>query len=178
MERGKTKRLTLCGVMISVAMVLSYMERFIPLQLWIPLPGIRLGLANIVSMMALYFWGSKAAFTILIARCFLGAVFSGNITGLLFSVTGGIFAMICMSAARKSKSLSVYGVSILGAAAHNIGQVMAAVALMQSVYVVGYLPYLLLVSLFTGMFIGAVCARVFSVFLKNGQVPEVENREF
>lgn len=173
MERGKTKRLTLGAVMVSAAMVLSYMERFFPLQLLVPLPGIRLGLANIVSMMALYFWGTGYAFTILLMRCFLGAVFSANITGLLFSVIGGICALACMSAAKKSRSLSVYGVSMLGAAAHNIGQILAAVVLMQSVYVCGYLPYLLIVSLFTGMFTGAVCSGVFIVFIKTGQVPEI-----
>lgn len=173
METGKTKRLTLCAVMISAAMVLSYIERFIPLQLLVPLPGIRLGLANIVSMMALYFWGMRYAFTILMMRCLLGAVFSANITGLLFSVTGGIFALVCMGVAKKSSSLSVYGVSMIGAAAHNAGQIAAAVLLMQSVYVCGYLPYLLIVALFTGMFTGAVCSGVFSVFIKTGQIPEI-----
>ena len=92
MRRGKTNQLTLCALLIAVALVLSYMERFFPLQLLIPLPGIKLGLANIVTVMALYFFGEKHAFTILVLRCVLGSVFGGGISGLAFSLTGGLLS--------------------------------------------------------------------------------------
>lgn len=172
MKNGRIKGMTLWAVLTCVALVLSYIESFFPLQLVVPLPGMRLGLANIVSMMALYFWGLGPAFTILVLRCFLGAVFAGNLSGLFFSLTGGSLAMCCMAAAKKCGRFSVYGVSVLGAAAHNIGQVMTAMLLMQSVYVIGYLPYLLLVSLVTGIFIGAVSSALFGALIKSGQVPE------
>ena len=119
MRRSKTNQLTLCALLIAVALVLSYMERFIPLQMLIPLPGIKLGLANIVTVMALYFFGKKQAFTILILRCVLGSVFGGGISGLAFSLTGGLMAMTLMSVTRRLGIFSVYGVSILGAAAHK-----------------------------------------------------------
>lgn len=170
-----TKRLTLCALMISVALVLSYIERFIPLQMLIPLPGIKLGLANIVSLMALFFWGTKYAFLILILRCSLGAVFGGSVSGLLFSLTGGVLAMIVMSVSKHSSRISVYGVSIMGAAAHQIGQIAIAVFLMNSIYVIGYLPYLLIVSIFTGIATGSACAGVFRVLKKSGQVPDLTN---
>lgn len=152
---SKTKRIALCGVLTALALALSYTERLIPLQLLIPLPGVKLGLANIVTLMALYLLGTKDAFYILIPRCVLGAVFGGGITGLLFSLSGGILAMAVMALARKLPFFSVYGVSIMGAAAHNVGQIAAAMAVMGSVYIGAYLPYLLIVALFTGFATGA-----------------------
>ncbi len=160
---GKTKRLALCAVLTSLALALSYMERFLPLQLLIPLPGVKLGLANIVTLIALYLLGPGSAFAILVPRCILGAVFGGGITGLLFSLTGGLLAMSVMSLSRKMPMLSIYGVSILGAAAHSVGQILAAMALMQSVYVGAYLPWLLAVSVFTGLAPGAAGAGVLRV---------------
>ena len=157
---GKTKRLTLCAILIALALALSYTERFIPLQMVIPLPGVKLGLANIVTLMALYLMGPKAAFAILIPRCIFGAVFGGGITGLMFSLTGGILAMVAMILAKRVPVFSIYGVSILGAAAHNVGQILAAMVLMNSRYIGAYLPYLLAVALFTGFATGAAGAGV------------------
>ena len=171
MRRSKTNQLTLCALLIAVALVLSYMERFIPLQMLIPLPGIKLGLANIVTVMALYFFGEKQAFVILILRCILGSVFGGGISGLAFSLTGGLLAMTTMSISRRIGIFSVYGVSILGAAAHNVGQICVAIFLMNSVYVAGYLPYLLAVSVFTGMATGGACSGVFRALAASGQIP-------
>lgn len=145
-----TKKLALCGVLTSLALALSYLERFIPLQLVIPLPGIKLGLANIVTLIALYLLGARCAFGILIPRCILGAIFGGGIAGLLFSLLGGLLALTVMTLSRKMSLFSIYGVSILGAAAHNVGQIVAAMMVLGSVYVATYLPYLLLVALVTG----------------------------
>ena len=160
---GKTRSITLSAILIALALALSYTERFIPLQLLIPLPGVKLGLANIVTLMALYLLGGKYAFSILIARCLLGALFGGGITGLLFSLTGGVLSMGVMALCKKAPLFSVYGVSILGAAAHNVGQILAAMVLMRSVYVCGYLPYLLIVALFTGTATGAACAGILRI---------------
>ena len=160
---GKTKEIALCAVMIALALALSYIERFIPLQLIVPMPGIKLGLANIVTLIALYLFKTRYAFMILLPRCFFGAVFGGGITGLLFSLTGGVLAMSVMAGARHWPLFSIYGVSILGAAAHNIGQICAAMVLMHSVYVGAYLPYLLAVSVFTGLLTGAGCAGVLRI---------------
>lgn len=159
----KAKQISLCAIMIALALALSYTERFIPLQLLIPLPGIKLGLANIVTLVALYLLKTRHAFMILIPRCVLGAVFGGGITGLLFSLCGGLLAMGIMAAVRKIPALSIYGVSILGAAAHNIGQILAAMALLNSVYIGAYLPYLLITAIFTGLLTGGACAGVLRV---------------
>ena len=155
---NKTRKLALCALMISLALALSYVERFIPLQLLIPLPGIKLGLANIVTLIAIYLLGPVNALAIVVCRCFLGSLFGGGITALMFSLTGGILSLVVMSLARNLPCLSIYGVSILGAAAHNVGQICMAVLLMQSHYVAAYLPYLLLAGIAAGLFTG-LCAR-------------------
>jgi len=162
-EMGKAKEISLCAVMIALALALSYTERFIPLQAIIPLPGIKLGLANIVTLTALCLFKTKYAFMILIPRCVLGALFGGGITGFLFSLFGGVLAMTVMALARKASLFSIYGVSVLGAAAHNIGQILAAMVLMHSVYIGAYLPYLLAVAVFTGLLTGCACAGILYV---------------
>ena len=154
------KNLALCGVLIALALALSYTERFLPLQLVIPLPGVKLGLANIVTLVALYRLKPRHAFAILVPRCILGAVFGGGITGLMFSLAGGLLALGAMTLAKRWGIFSIYGVSILGAAAHHVGQIGAAMVLMNSVYVAAYLPWLLLAGLVTGLLTGAVGAGV------------------
>ena len=158
-----TKALAQSAVLVALALALSYTERFIPLQLVIPLPGVKLGLANIATLVALYALGWQKTIPIVVVRCFLGALF-GGLTGILFSLTGGLISLGVMAFCKKAPIFSIYGVSILGAAAHNIGQILAAMALMGSVYVWAYLPYLLLIAIFTGTATGAACAGVLRAF--------------
>lgn len=153
-----TKYIPLCGVFIALALALSYTERFLPLQLLVPLPGVKLGLANIVTLLALYLFPVKYAFLILIPRCILGAVFGGGITGLLFSLWGGMLALCAMALGKKVPLFSIFGVSVLGAAAHNVGQILAAMVLMRSCYIGAYLPWLLLAGIFTGLLTGLLAA--------------------
>lgn len=157
----KTITLARSALLVAMALALSYMERFLPLQLIVPLPGVKLGLANLVTMMALYFLSARQGFVILLLRCVLGSVFYGGLSGLAMSLTGGILAYAVMAAAKKSGSFSVYGVSILGAAAHNLGQVLAAGMMMGSVYTLFYLPFLLLTGLLTGVITGSAAAFAF-----------------
>ena len=159
MDMKATKTLAQSAVLVALALALSYTERFIPLQLVIPLPGVKLGLANIATLVALYALGWQKTIPIVVVRCFLGALF-GGLTGILFSLTGGLISLGVMAFCKKAPIFSIYGVSILGAAAHNIGQILAAMALMGSVYVWAYLPYLLLIAIFTGTATGAACAGV------------------
>ncbi len=159
----KTKTIVQNAILVALALALSYIERFIPLQLLIPLPGVKLGLANIVTLVALYAFGPNQAFRIVILRCALGSIFGGGVTGLLFSLTGGMLSMGVMSLCKRLPLFSVYGISILGAAAHSIGQVAVAMLLMQSVHIGMYLAYLLAVALFTGFATGAACAGVLRV---------------
>ena len=156
-----TKQLTLCGVLTALALALSYMENLFPLTLAIPLPGVKLGLANIVTVFALYALGTAPAFLILIARGLLGAMFAGNMSALIFSLLGGVAAMAVMAGLSRLGRLSVYGVSVGGAAAHNCGQVAAAVLTLGNTAPLYYLPVLLGVSLLTGALTGLVSACLF-----------------
>lgn len=159
--RAKTKQLALGAVLTALALGLSVMENMFPVTAVIPLPGVKLGLANIVTLFALYQLGSRSALSILIARCLLGSLFAGNFSALLFSLMGGLAAMLVMIGLTHFRRLSVFGVSIGGAAAHNIGQIGAAIITLGDTAVLGYLPVLLGVSLITGTVTGLVTALLF-----------------
>ena len=131
-----TRQLALCAVLTALALGLSTLENLFPVTLVIPLP----------------------ALCILAARCLLGSLFAGNASALLFSLLGGTLAMLVMLALSRLPGLSVYGVSIGGAAGHNIGQMAAALITLGNTAVLGYLPFLLAVSLFTGALTGFVSA--------------------
>ena len=156
-----TRQLTLCAVLTALALALSYLESFFPLSLAIPLPGIKLGLANIVTVFALYALGPLQALLILLARCLLGAMFAGNLNALIFSLMGGASAMLVMTVLSRLRRLSIYGVSVGGAAAHNCGQVAAAIITLGNTAPMAYLPVLLAVSLLTGALTGLVASSLF-----------------
>ena len=127
------RKISQCGLLVALALVLSLVERLIPLQLIVPIAGIKLGLANIVLLFALIMLDIKQTAAIFICRIVLSSIFAGSFTGFLFSFSG---------------------VSIAGAAAHNIGQVIAAIFVLNSVYVIAYLPMLLICSFPLGFITG------------------------
>ena len=164
----KTKQLALSALLVALALALSYAERFIPLQLLVPLPGVKLGLANIVTMAALYFLTPQMALQILIVRCLLGCLFGSGVAALAMSLTGGLCAFFVMLQCKKLPFFSVFGVSVLGAAAHNFGQVCAASLLLYSGHTFGYLPFLLLAAIPSGLITGAISSVTFRVLLAAG----------
>lgn len=105
--------------------------------------------------------GASSALAILVVRCLLGSLFAGNASALLFSLLGGLAAMLVMIALHALPRLSVYGVSVGGAAAHNCGQVAAAMLTLGSAAPLAYLPFLLVVSVFAGALTGFVAALLF-----------------
>lgn len=165
------RRLTRCAVLTALALALSVAEGLVPLTILFPLPGLRLGLANLVTVYALCRLSGREALLILAARCLLGALLGGNLMALAFSLTGGLLALGTMTLARRIPALSVYGVSVLGAAAHNLGQICAAMVLLGSVYVISYLPFLLAVSVLTGLATGAASSASLRALLAAGQRP-------
>ena len=170
--RLTTRELTVCAMLVALALALSYLESFFPLSLVIPLPGVKLGLANVVTLFALYALGPGQAVLILLGRCFLGAMFAGNITALLFSLLGGAAALAMMMLLSRGRRLSIYGVSIGGAAAHNCGQVAAAVWTLGYTAPLYYLRVLLGVSLGTGTLTGVIAAGLFRGLAHTGLLRE------
>ena len=150
------RKLSQCGLLLALALVLSLIERLIPLQLIVPIAGIKLGLANIVILFALIMLDIKQTAVIFICRIVLSSIFAGSFTGFLFSFLGGLFSIIIMYILLKweGKLFSFYGISIAGAAAHNIGQIIAAIFVLNSVYIVAYLPMLLICSFPLGFITG------------------------
>lgn len=161
MKSFSARNLALCSLLCAMALALSYMERLLPLQMLVPVPGIKLGLANIVTMFAIYFLGPLPAGGILAARCILSSAFGGGLTGLAFSLTGGMLALAAMLLAKRARFFSVYGVSVCGSAAHVTGQIAAAALLLGSATVIAYLPLLLLSSVVMGFITGAISSSVF-----------------
>jgi len=169
MKHISTRQLALCAVLTALALGLSTLENLFPVTLLIPLPGVKLGLANIVTVFALYQLGALPALAILTARCLLGSLFAGNASAMLFSLLGGLTAMLVMILLRRLKGLSIYGVSIGGAAgpqlgpkaAHNRGRMAAALITLANPAVLGYLPFLLGISLLTGTLTGFVSSLLF-----------------
>jgi len=159
-------------MLISLALVLSYMERFIPLNLIIPVPGIKLGLANIVTMFALFFLGIPSAVTVTVLRCLLASFLFGGMSSLLYSLAGAFLALIVMIVLKTgyNKMFSLLGISIGGAAAHNTGQILMASLMMRNAAIFAYLPVLLLTGLATGLLTAIIAVNLFAIFEKTNGV--------
>ncbi|MCL2030785.1 MAG: Gx transporter family protein, partial [Oscillospiraceae bacterium] len=142
-SRSPAARLAEGGILVALAFALAYIERWIPAA---PVPGLKLGLANIVTLIALDRLGVRASAGVVAARCVLAAILFGQTGSLAFSLTGGLLALAAMAILRTRPALSVYGVSVAGAAAHNLGQTMAAAVVLGTPAVFGYLVYLLPLS--------------------------------
>lgn len=156
--RPLAQELTLCGMLVAVAMVLSAVERLFPLQLVVPIPGVKLGLANVVTVFALCNLGLRATATIVCSRVLLTAILFGSVVSFFYSLLGGLCAMLVMWVLLHltGRWLSLVGVSVAGAAAHNVGQIVAAILTLGTTDVVGYLPLLLLLSIPMGLVTGAI----------------------
>ena len=151
-HKSPIKKITLYGMMIALAFVFSYLERLIPLNIGIP--GVKLGLGNIVVLLALYTIGTKGAFVISVIRILLtGFTFSG-LFSMLYSLAGGILSFLVMALLKKYNVFSTTGVSVCGGVSHNIGQLFVAMIVLESSNVWYYLPVLLVSGCLAGVAIG------------------------
>ncbi|MBU1669774.1 MAG: Gx transporter family protein [Actinobacteria bacterium] len=155
-----TRRVTNLALLVSVGLVLGIIESTLPPLL--PVPGARLGLANIATVIALYLYGPGMALEVTILRCVLGGLLRGSVVGLVLSLTGGVLSTLVMIllVLLGKRLFSVVGVSVAGAVTHNIGQLGAAYLLVRQVALFYYLPYLMLISIPTGLFVGFASRRV------------------
>ena len=157
----KTKRLTTMALLTAIALTIFMVEAQIPPI--VPIPGVKLGLANIVTVFAVFALGPADAAMILFARIFLGAVFAGNFSAILFSAAGGACAILVTILLRRiltKKQLWVAG--SLGAVAHSVGQITVAVFWTGTPSVLVYLPVLAAISIVTGF-----CTGLAAQFLVN-----------
>ena len=166
------KKITLNGLLISVALVLSFLERFIPLSLLVPLPGIKLGFANIVTMFALFYLGVPSAITITVLRCVMASLLFGGMSSLLYSLSGAFLALVVMIILKLGygRFFSLIGISMGGAAAHNTGQIIMAGIMLKNTAVFAYLPVLLFAGLVTGLITAIISVNLFAIFEKTNCV--------
>lgn len=153
----KIRKLTLMAVLTAIALTIFMIEAQIPVL--VPVPGVKLGLSNIVTVFAVFVLGAKEAAMILACRIFLGAVFAGNFSTIFYSAAGGFLAILVTIALRRvltTRQLWVAGV--LGAVAHSVGQMAMAILLLGNVLLITYLPVLIVCSIITGLFTG-LCAQ-------------------
>ncbi len=151
MKNSKAKNAAYFGIMVALAFTLSYLESLIPFNFGIP--GVKLGLANLVVVAALYFGGIKMALPVAVIRILLAGITFGNVNSLLYSLGGGMLSLLVMWLLRNSR-LSVIGVSIAGGVTHNIGQIIVAAIIMGTNKIAYYLPVLLVAGTVTGLLIG------------------------
>ncbi len=159
MQKRSTKKVATYGMLIALAFIFSYIESLIPISFGIP--GMKLGLANIVVLIALYLLGAKAAFGLSIVRVLLSSLTFGNMMMLWFSIAGASMAFFTMYLMKKIKGFSMVGVSIAGGVFHNIGQIVVAMIVMSEV-MINYLFILIIGGTITGMAIGIIGAVVYS----------------
>ncbi len=151
---NRVNRLTLYGVLTALALILSYVEASLPA--FVAIPGMKLGLSNIVVMFALYAMGKRAAGLINLTRILIAALLFGTALSLAFSLSGGALSLIAMIIAKKTDKLGIVGVSVIGGVTHNIGQILIAMLVMNTRAISLYLPILWIFGILSGVVIGII----------------------
>ena len=155
----RTKKLALSAILAAMAMILSYIEALFPLP--VPVPGIKIGLANLVILIAIYRLGFKYAFTINCVRIFTTGLLFTGLFGALYSFAGGVLSIIVMYALYRTNLFSMVGISMAGGVAHNLGQLITACIIISNVKLMSYFAILLFAGMGSGILMGIVAYYVY-----------------
>jgi len=173
--RSKTQKIIFLSLLAATAIVLSYMERMIPLPFF--LPGMKLGLANIITLSALYYYKFKDVLVVVVVRVFVTFLIVGQTMSLIYSLSGGVLSLLGMYLLVKyaHRWVTPIGVSIFGAFLHNVAQLIILALVMNSISIsINYGPYILLTSIGTGIFVGLTSKvfidRIFSEVMRMNNV--------
>ena len=147
-----SKKVAVCGMLVALAFLLSYLEMLLPFSFAVP--GIKLGLANLVTVIALYSLGDGAAFAVSMVRILLSGLTFQGLSVMLYSLAGGLFSFFVMAAGKRYTGLSVIGISILGGVTHNLGQLLLAALVLKTDALLYYFPPLMLAGTVAGLLIG------------------------
>lgn len=167
-EKGRATNIALYGILIALAMVMSFVESLIPLP--VPVPGVKLGLANLVTITGLYLIGIRGTICVTVIRVVLVGLSFGNPYSMIYGLSGSLLSLLVMSLAKKYNWFSQAGISILGGIFHNIGQVTFAALIVQTAGVYFYLPALLAAGCIAGAVIGilgGIMTERLTKFIKN-----------
>ena len=148
----KTKKVAFYGLFLALALVASYLERLIPINLGIP--GVKMGLANIVTMVMLYCVGWKAAVLISLVRILLSGILFGSGFAMVYSAAGAALSILVMILLKKTNLFGCLGVSVAGGVFHNVGQILVAIAVLETTSLGYYLPVLIISGLAAGILVG------------------------
>lgn len=151
-KKISTKKISGIGLMIALAYVLSYIESMLPINVGIP--GIKVGLSNIVVIFSLYVFEPLTALGIAIVRIILSGLTFGSLASLMYSFVGGILSFLAMCLLKKLDFLSINGISVVGGVSHNIGQIIVAMFVLQTKLIIYYLPALLISGTIAGVVVG------------------------
>ncbi len=154
----ETRRIAQIGVLVSLAMVLSYLESLFPV--FLAVPGIRIGLANIAIVFALYHLGFRAALGISVVRVVLSALLFGSVISMSYSLCGTLISLAMMAILNRSGLFGTVAVSVVGGVSHNLGQIAVACLILQTKAIAYYIPVLILSGVVSGVVIGIVSAVV------------------
>ncbi|MBO5682745.1 MAG: Gx transporter family protein [Clostridia bacterium] len=149
----KTKAVASLGVFTALALLLSYVEFLLP-PLFVAVPGIKIGLPNVIIILALYMVGLRSAITISLLRVILSSILFGNAMVFAYSIAGAILSITVMAILKKTDILSPVGVSVAGGVAHNMGQTIVAVILLDTPQIAYYMIVLTLTGIASGAFVG------------------------
>lgn len=153
------KKLTKLAMLTTLALIIFAVEAQIPIP--IPIPGVKLGLANVITVYAAFTMKPRDAILILLCRIVLGSMFSGNVMSLMYSLGGGILCIaVTLLMAKLLSQNQIWIASVMGAIFHNVGQIIVAVFVMGSIAVIAYLPYLLISAVITGTLTGLTAQAV------------------
>lgn len=160
------------GVFAALALILSYVETLIPISFGVP--GIKLGLANLVIVVVLYTYGGREALLLSVTRILLSGFLFGSLSMIFYSLAGGVLSLAVMVFLRRLGGFSVQGISMAGGVFHNIGQLLLAMVVVETYQVGYYVPVLLISGLVTGMVIGVISGEVLkrTTFLKKQEEKE------
>ena len=148
------------GCFLALAMIFSYIESLIPFYFGVP--GIKLGLANVLIVSVLYICGPLSAIIISIARVILSGFMFGSLFSIAYSMAGAVLSFICMLIVKRFK-FNIYTVSIVGGVTHNLGQILVAMLVVENYNLIFYFPLLMIAGIVTGLIIGVISERVYSL---------------
>ena len=151
----KTKRLVLLSMLTAVAMILSYVESLLPS---VGIPGVKMGLANIAVIFALFRFGRKEAAALSLVRVVLVSLLFGSVGAMLYSLAGAVLSLAVMALLRRIDRFSTVGISVAGGVAHNAGQILMAMLILQTKQLLGYLPVLAVSGIAGGVLTGLAAA--------------------
>lgn len=148
----KMREITVCALLSSLALILSYLEFLLPLP--VPIPGIKLGIANLAVMVAMYKLSNRYALTVNLVRILIAGLLFNGVFGAFYALAGALLSFTVMCGLKYSDKFSIVGVSMAGSVAHNLGQLMLASFIMSTPHLFYYFPVLLFSGMLTGILLG------------------------